>query len=139
MLKHSLSRTTLRHLSYTVKRLPFRPPHFARINRNRLGSRFVHVIGNSRSVMSVAPVQADESGLQSEVPKRVQVEAHKNIGGPLMEKFVPITRQALVSRLGQEEEMLTVEERNGLGKFAAALDAFISRRFYAQLERMKVS
>ena len=135
LLKSSLFRNSLRHVSYTTRLL--RPPRLARFDKNplnKLGSRFVHPVS---SVTPVVP--ADESSLQSEVQKRVQKEAHKDDEGPLMEKFIPLTRQTLVSRLGQEEEMLTVDERNKLGQFAAALDAFISRRFYAQLERMKVS
>ena len=147
LLKSSLPRSTLLHLSHTARLclssgMITRSSHLARLNRdqlNRIGTRFVHVTASSSSSRSIAPVQADESSLQSEVQKSVLDEAHKDDGGSLMEKFIPITRRALVSRLGQEEEMLTVEERNGLGQFAGALDAFISRRFYAQLERMKVS
>ena len=85
---------------------------------------------------AVVPVQDPQ--LQLEVQKRVHDESHKISSDPHKEKFIPITRQALVSKLKGEEKMLSVEERDGLGQFAAALDAFISRRFYAQLERMKV-
>ena len=88
------------------------------------------------SPSAVVPVQDPQ--LQLEVQKRVHDESHKLSSDPHKEKFIPVTRQALVSKLKGEEKTLSVEERDGLGQFAAALDAFISRRFYAQLERMKV-
>lgn len=84
------------------------------------------------------PVQTEDAKKQLEVQKRVFVEAVSEDDGPWFEKFVPVTRQALVGKLEGEMGMFTPEERRNIGKFAAGLDAFVAQRFYAQLEEMKV-
>ena len=130
LLPHRLSRTPLLPCSLAKRScLPSSVP-VRYLNFKTLKARQAAVAS------AVIPVQDPQ--LQLEVQKRVHDESHKISSDPHKEKFIPITRQALVSKLKGEEKMLSVEERDGLGQFAAALDAFISRRFYAQLERMKV-
>lgn len=55
-----------------------------------------------------------------------------------MEKFIPVTRGVLVSKLMAEDGLLNWQEKRLLENFAAALDAFFSQRFYAMLEETKV-
>ena len=59
--------------------------------------------------------------------------------GPREEKFIPVTRRSLVRRLGEEEGLLSWEEREKLEIFAAALDARFSQRFQGCLEEAKVN
>lgn len=63
--------------------------------------------------------------------------------GPLplerrMEKFIPVTRRVLVSKLIAEEGLLNGKERHLMERFAAALDTCFHQRFYAMLEETKV-
>lgn len=133
LLPYRLSRASLLPCSLAKRScLPSSVP-VRYLNFKTLKARQAAVDSNPSAVV---PVQDPQ--LQLEVQKRVHDESHKLSSDPHKEKFIPITRQALVSKLKGEEKMLSVEERDGLGQFAAALDAFISRRFYAQLERMKV-
>lgn len=55
-----------------------------------------------------------------------------------IEKFIPVTRGVLLSKLTAEDRLLNWQERRLLESFAAALDAFFSRQFYAMLEETKV-
>ena len=55
-----------------------------------------------------------------------------------MEKFIPVTRRVLVSKLMAEEGLLNGQERRLMERFAAALDTCFYQRFYAMLEETKV-
>jgi hypothetical protein len=57
--------------------------------------------------------------------------------GPREEKFIPVTRRSLVRWLGEEEGLLSWEEREKLEVFAAALDARFSQRFQGCLKEAK--
>ena len=59
--------------------------------------------------------------------------------GPREEKFIPVTRRSLVRWLGEEEGLLSWEEREKLEVFAAALDARFSQRFQGCLKEAKVN
>ena len=61
-----------------------------------------------------APVLSGEEKKQLEVQKRVWEEAHEEGGGPWLEKFIPVTRQGLLSKLTEETEMLSPEEPGAL-------------------------
>ena len=66
------------------------------------------------------------------VADRVAWDEHRQ------EKFIPVTRRSLVRRLGEEEALLSWEERGKLESFAATLDARFSQRFQGILEETKV-
>lgn len=55
-----------------------------------------------------------------------------------MEKFIPVTRRALVSKLVETEGLLSWEERGLVERFAAAFDTHFSHRFYGILEEAKL-
>lgn len=128
------------HASRTALSPPDGPPRRATLIPSFISKslRLSPANGAPSSPLLPVPVPTEDAQAQVEVQKRVWEEAHREDGGPWLEKFIPVTRQGLVSRLEEEAEMLSPEERKRLGSLAAALDAFISRRFYAQLESMKV-
>lgn len=55
-----------------------------------------------------------------------------------LEKFIPVPRRTLLSRLIEEKNMFSLTERQLMERFAAALDAHYSHRFYGILEETKV-
>jgi hypothetical protein len=57
------------------------------------------------------------------------------------EKFIPVTRRALLRMLMEDEGLLTSgsEDKRLMSNVAAALDAKYSKRFYSILEQSKVS
>ena len=55
------------------------------------------------------------------------------------DKFIPVTRQVLVKTLSKERSLLSVDEREKIERFSAALDSYISQQFYTQLDKMKVT
>ncbi len=54
------------------------------------------------------------------------------------EKFIPLTRQQLVKGLSNEHTFFSPSEISGLEKLSLSLDTYTSRRFYIQLEELKV-
>ena len=55
-----------------------------------------------------------------------------------LEKFIPVTRRTLLLSLIEEKNMFSLAERQLMERFAAALDAHYSHRFYGILEETKV-
>lgn len=95
-----------------------------------------------REVSSIIPFrQKQESSLavpQTIPEKTVSSDLKSTHSERRMEKFIPVTRGVLLSKLMAEDRLLNWQERRLLESFAAALDAFFSRRFYAMLEETKV-
>lgn len=95
-----------------------------------------------REVSSITPFrQKQESSLA--VPKTIpektaSSDLKSTYSERRMEKFIPVTRGVLLSKLTAEDRLLNWQERRLLESFAAALDAFFSRQFYAMLEETKV-
>lgn len=55
-----------------------------------------------------------------------------------LEKFIPVTRRALLRALMEEKGLLSTKEKQLMENVAAALDAKYSKRFYSILEQAKV-
>ncbi len=55
-----------------------------------------------------------------------------------VEKFIPLTRRALLRMLMEDERLLRSDDKRLMEKVAAALDAKYSKRFYSILEQAKV-
>lgn len=70
------------------------------------------------------------------VPTQNQVE--KLVEDRRLEKFIPVTRRALLRALVEEKELLSSEEKRLMESVAAALDAKYSKKFYSILEQAKV-
>ena len=90
------------------------------------------------STSALVPIESTQSKEQVHMQKKVWEEASQSEEEAHWEKFIPITRQVLVRTLAQENTLLSPDERHNMENFAAALDAYISQRFYVQLEDMKV-
>lgn len=56
-----------------------------------------------------------------------------------LERFIPLTRRALLRMLMDEKEFLKTAEKQLMENVAASLDAKYSKRFYSILEHCKVS
>ena len=54
------------------------------------------------------------------------------------EKFIPVTRRALIGKLLEEEGMLSRQEKQSMERLTAGLDAHYSHKFYSILEETKV-
>ena len=57
---------------------------------------------------------------------------------PRNERYIPVTRKALVRSFLEDSSLLTGSERDNFAEFAAALDAHIYQKFYQMLDEMKV-
>ena len=90
------------------------------------------------STSALVPIESTQTQEQVHMQKKVWEEASQSEEEAHWEKFIPITRQVLVRTLAQEDTLLSPDERHNMENFAAALDAYISQRFYVQLEDMKV-
>jgi hypothetical protein len=56
---------------------------------------------------------------------------------PRNERYIPVTRKALVRSFLEDSSLLTGSERDNFAEFAAALDAHIYQKFYQMLDEMK--
>ena len=57
---------------------------------------------------------------------------------PRNERYIPVTRRALVRSFMEDQSLLTGTERDNFAEFAASLDAYIYQKFYQMLDEMKV-
>ena len=67
----------------------------------------------------------------------VREDADREFREETRQKFIPVTRRALVRRLAEEEGLLSWDEKRLLENLAAALDARFSQRFKTLLEETK--
>ena len=129
----SISTTEMWHVSDTQSdRLASLRTLFKRSGRSR-GVDHVPPMGGG-----LVPVEDMRAREQLEIQKKVYSEASREDEESQLEKFIPVTRQVLVKTLLNEDRLLNCDERHQLENFSASLDAYISQRFYVQLEEMKV-
>ena len=72
----------------------------------------------------------DEPAMYTQSPEEIPLETK--------EKFIPLTRHQLVNGLSKERKYFSPSEINQMEKLAVSLDTYIARRFYIQLEELKV-
>ena len=87
---------------------------------------------------SLVPIEDLAAKDKTEVQSKLYFEATREDIQPEIEKFIPLTRHELVQRLLKESKLFSPSEISQMEKFSVSLDACISRRFYVQLEEMKV-
>ena len=81
------------------------------------------------SASQLVPV-VDEPAMYTQSPEEIPLRTK--------EKFIPLTRHQLVNGLSKERKYFSPSEIDQMEKLAISLDTYIARRFYIQLEEMKV-